>query len=210
MGERERATYAELDDAELIRLLREGHEDAQRELFARYEKVVNLKARRYYIKGADQQDIVQEGLIGLYKAMRDYDTGRQSSFRAFAELCITRQMITAIKSATRQKHTPLNSYVSLNKPVSEDEPERLLGDVLGVDISANPEELLIGNEDFDRVKACIEQSLSSFEAQVLDLHLGGKSYQVIAQVLGRSAKSVDNALQRIKRKLAAALRANRE
>ena len=206
----ERATYVGLDDVELINLLRSGEEGAQQELFARYEKVVNLKARRYYIKGADQQDIVQEGLIGLYKAMRDYDANREASFRAFAELCITRQMITAIKSATRQKHTPLNSYVSLNKPVSEDEPERLLGDVLGVDAGANPEELLINNENFDRVKACIEQSLSPFESRVLDLHLGGKSYQVIARTLERSTKSVDNALQRIKRKLTAALRAERE
>ncbi len=151
--------------------------------------------------GADREDIIQEGMIGLYKAIRDYREDKQSSFRAFAELCITRQMITAIKSATRQKHIPLNSYVSLNKPVYDDGSDRTLIDMLSSTKSTNPEDLIIGREDYEAVESCIGEELSKFEKQVLLSYLLGKSYQQIGMELNRQPKAVDNALQRVKRKL---------
>ena len=140
-------------------------------------------------------------MIGLYKAIRDYKEERLSSFRAFAELCITRQMITAIKTATRQKHIPLNSYVSLNKPVYDDDSDRTLIDVLSAGRMANPEDLLIGQEDYAAIEERIGEVLSVLEREVLLSYLSGKSYQEIAEELGRHVKSIDNALQRVKRKL---------
>ena len=188
-------------DEELIPLARNGDDRAIDELFDRYKNFVRAKARSYFLIGADREDIIQEGMIGLYKAIRDYRDDRQSSFRAFAELCITRQMITAIKTATRQKHIPLNSYVSLNKPVYDDGSDRTLIDMLSNSKSTNPEDLLIGREDYEAVESCIGEQLSKFEKQVLRLYLLGKSYQQIAQELDRQPKAVDNALQRVKHKL---------
>lgn len=151
--------------------------------------------------GADREDIIQEGMIGLYKAIRDFRQDKLSSFRAFAELCITRQIITAIKTATRQKHIPLNSYVSLNKPIYDDESERTLLDVLSGTRISNPEELVISQEDFNSIECKIEELLSDLEWNVLSSYLQGKSYQEIAADLNRHVKSIDNALQRVKRKL---------
>lgn len=191
----------ELTDEELIPLARKGEDKANDELFERYKNFVRAKARSYFLIGADREDIIQEGMIGLYKAIRDFREDKQSSFRAFAELCITRQMITAIKSATRQKHIPLNSYVSLNKPVYDDGSDRTLIDMLSSAKTTNPEDLLIGREDYEAVESCIGEELSKFEKQVLMLYLSGKTYQQIGAELNRQPKAVDNALQRVKRKL---------
>jgi RNA polymerase sporulation-specific sigma factor len=152
--------------------------------------------------GGDREDVIQEGMIGLYKAIRDYDPGRQSSFRSFAELCVTRQMITAIKTATRRKHSPLNGYISLSRTMStEDEGERLLTDILAAKEICDPAEIVISAWEGDNIKRGLCEALSSFEAQVLRYYMDGHSYQEIAERLGRHAKSVDNALQRIKRKV---------
>ena len=188
-------------DEKLIPIARDGQDKAIDELFERYKNFVRAKARSYFLIGADREDIIQEGMIGLYKAIRDYREDKQSSFRAFAELCITRQMITAIKSATRQKHIPLNSYVSLNKPVYDDGSDRTLIDMLSSTKSTNPEDLIIGREDYEAVESCIGEELSKFEKQVLLSYLLGKSYQQIGMELNRQPKAVDNALQRVKRKL---------
>lgn len=192
---------SDIADEELIPIAREGQDKAIDELFERYKNFVRAKARSYFLIGADREDIIQEGMIGLYKAIRDYRGDKQSSFRAFAELCITRQMITAIKSATRQKHIPLNSYVSLNKPVYDDGSDRTLIDMLSSTKSTNPEDLIIGREDYEAVESCIGEELSKFEKQVLLSYLLGKSYQQIGAELNRQPKAVDNALQRVKRKL---------
>jgi RNA polymerase sporulation-specific sigma factor len=163
-----------------------------------------MKARSYFLVGADKEDIVQEGMIGLYKSIRDFQLSKQTSFRAFAELCITRQIITAIKTATRQKHIPLNSYVSLNRPMSQDdggEPDRVLVDVLSTHASADPVELVISSEEVRSMQTSFSQILSDLESHVLRLYLEGKSYQEIARGLKRHVKSIDNALQRIKRKV---------
>lgn len=170
-------------------------------LLVKYKNFVRSKARSYFLVGADREDIVQEGMIGLYKAMRDYRLDKKSSFRAFAELCITRQIITAIKTATRQKHKPLNSYVSLNKPIYEDECERTLVDVISSEKMQNPEEIVIDQEDLSTIESKIGEMLSVLERRVLSLYLQGKSYVEIGKILNRHVKSIDNALQRIKGKL---------
>ena len=192
--------YREMEDGELVRLA-ETDEMALEYLLNKYKYFVRAKARSYFLIGADREDLVQEGMIGLYKAIRDYRDDRQASFRAFAELCITRQIITAIKTATRQKHKPLNSYVSLNKPIYDEESDRTLFDViLGPKVS-NPEEIMIDREDLAAVEEKIGEVLSDLEWKVLELYLQGKSYQEIAEILGRRSKSIDNALQRVKTKL---------
>jgi RNA polymerase sporulation-specific sigma factor len=170
-------------------------------LLVKYKNFVRSKARSYFLIGADKEDIVQEGMIGLYKAMRDYRTDKNASFRAFAELCITRQIITAIKTATRQKHKPLNSYVSLNKPIYDDECERTLVDIIGGEKMLNPEEIVIDQEDLSTIEIKIGEMLSDLERKVLGLYLQGKSYVEIGKTLNRHVKSIDNALQRIKGKL---------
>ena len=170
-------------------------------LLNKYKNFVRSKARSYFLIGADHEDIVQEGMIGLYKAIRDFKEEKLSSFRAFAELCITRQIITAIKTATRQKHIPLNSYVSLNKPIYDEESDRTLLDVITEGWVANPEEVLISQEDVSSIEGKIGEMLSGLEKQVLLSYLEGKSYQEISREMGRHVKSVDNALQRVKRKL---------
>ncbi|HBU12965.1 MAG TPA: RNA polymerase sporulation sigma factor SigH [Clostridiales bacterium] len=170
-------------------------------LLQKYKNLVRSKARSYFLIGADREDIMQEGMIGLYKAIRDYSPDKKASFRVFAELCVTRQIITAIKTATRQKHKPLNSYVSLNKPVYDEESERMLMDVLvGAKVS-NPEDIFIDKEDFRSIEGEIAKMLSPLEKKVLLCYLNGKSYQEIAQVMGRTEKSIDNALQRAKGKI---------
>ena len=196
--------YSEFDnqlDEEVILEARNGNSRAQDYLISKYENFVKSKAKSYFLIGADKEDIYQEGMIGLYKAIRDFKPDKLTSFKAFAELCVTRQIITAIKTATRQKHIPLNTYVSLNKPIYEEESDRTLLDVLdGVRIT-DPEELIISQEQMEHIESEISKVLSDLELEVLTSYLDGKSYQEIACDLDRHAKSIDNALQRVKRKL---------
>ncbi len=193
--------FASLTDEEVVTLAQEADGTALEYLLNKYKNFVRSKARSYFLIGADHEDIVQEGMIGLYKAIRDFKHDKLSSFRAFAELCITRQIITAIKTATRQKHIPLNSYVSLNKPLYDEESDRTLLDVIIESRATNPEELLISQEDLMSIRDKIDEVLSSLEQEVLAAYLDGESYQEIAENLGRHVKSIDNALQRVKRKL---------
>lgn len=194
--------YEEMTDEQIVQLAQAGEEPALVYLLNKYKNFVRSKARSYFLIGADHEDIVQEGMIGLFKAIRDYREDRLSSFRAFAELCITRQIITAIKTATRQKHIPLNSYVSLNKPIYDEESDRTLLDVITEGYLANPEDVLINREDMSLIEVRIARSLSPLERQVLAKYLQGKSYQEISRDMKRQIKSIDNALQRVKRKLA--------
>ncbi len=193
--------FSPMTDEEVVKLAQNSDGMALEYLLNKYKNFVRSKARSYFLIGADHEDIVQEGMIGLYKAIRDYRDDKQSAFRGFAELCVTRQIITAIKTATRQKHIPLNSYVSLNKPVYEDDSERTLMDVITQSWVANPEEMLINKEDLSLMEGKISKVLSGLEKQVLYYYLEGKSYQEISDDLGRHVKSIDNALQRVKRKL---------
>lgn len=190
-----------LSDGEIIVIIHEGNTDALNFLIRKYQSFVRLKARSYFLIGGDREDIIQEGMIGLYKAIRDFKEDRLSSFKAFAELCITRQIITAIKTATRQKHIPLNTSVSLDKPVFDEESDRTLLDVIAGPVLDDPEGLMIHREDFVQMEDEMNKVLSSLEKQVLALYLDGQSYQEISEELNRQVKSVDNALQRIKRKL---------
>jgi len=193
--------FADMTDEAVVELAQAHDSVAIEYLLSKYKNFVRSKARSYFLIGADHEDIVQEGMIGLFKAIRDYQAERLSSFRAFAELCITRQIITAIKTATRQKHVPLNSYVSLNKPIYDEESDRTLMDVIVEGRAQNPEELIIGRENLVSIRDSVDQVLSSLEQDVLNAYLDGKSYQEIADKLGRHVKSIDNALQRVKRKL---------
>jgi RNA polymerase sporulation-specific sigma factor len=193
--------YDELADEEIVDIAKQGDSDAEEYLIHKYKNFVRAKARSYFLIGADREDIIQEGMIGLYKAIRDFKPDKLASFRAFAELCITRQIITAIKTATRQKHIPLNSYVSLNKPIYDEESDRTLLDVLSGNKITDPEELVISREEFNDIESKMDEFLSDLERNVLNAYLDGKSYQEIALELNRHVKSVDNALQRVKRKL---------
>lgn len=196
------AELKDLNDEELVERARSGVDVAIDLLLHRYRHYARAKARTYFLAGADREDIVQEGMIGLYKAIRDFEPSRNIAFRAFAELCMTRQIITAIKTATRQKHAPLNSYVSLNKPVSEDDDsDRSVGDSITSTTMDNPVDLVISKEEVEKIRSSVERLLSGFETEVLTLYMEGKSYQEIGGMLGRHVKSIDNALQRIKRKL---------
>lgn len=193
--------YDELADEQVAELSAEGDKNAAEYLLGKYKNLVRSRAKQYFIAGADRDDIVQEGMIGLFKAIRDFDPTKQASFRGFAEICIRRQIITAVKTAARQKHIPLNSYVSLSMPVYEDESERTLVDMLAERESVDPEEMFLRREKTEAMEAEISQKLSALEQTVLSLYLGGMNYQEIAVELGRTPKSIDNALQRIKRKL---------
>ena len=188
-------------DEDIVGMIREGDEDALEFLINKYKNFVRAKARSYFLIGADREDIIQEGMIGLYKAIRDFRGDKLSSFRAFAELCITRQIITAIKTATRQKHIPLNSYISLNKPIYDEDSDRTLLDIISGSKIADPEELIVSKEEFDNIEEKMGEILSSLEWKVLMYYLEGKSYQEIAVDLKRHVKSIDNALQRVKRKV---------
>ncbi|PAQ15166.1 RNA polymerase sporulation sigma factor SigH [Bacillus sp. FJAT-42315] len=190
-----------LNDEQLIELVHNGNSDALDYLIHKYRNFVRAKARSYFLIGADREDIVQEGMIGLYKAIRDYKEDKLTTFKAFAELCITRQIITAIKTATRQKHIPLNSYVSLDKPIYDEESDRTLMDVITGAKAMNPEELIINREQFNSIEDKMNELLSDLERKVLALYLDGQSYQEISEELNRHVKSIDNALQRVKRKL---------
>ncbi|MGH2754525.1 MAG: RNA polymerase sporulation sigma factor SigH [Actinomycetota bacterium] len=190
------------DDEQLVELARGGDDQAIEVLLHRYRHYARAKARSYFLAGADKEDIVQEGMIGLYKAIRDFQPSKNTAFRAFAELCMTRQIITAIKTATRQKHIPLNSYVSLNKPAPDDNDDaRSLEESLEARTTSDPADLVVSAEEIANIRASVGRVLSAFETEVLQLYMDGKSYQQIADMLGRHVKSIDNALQRIKRKL---------
>lgn len=203
--------YEELEDEFIVELIRDGDSDAIDFLINKYKNFVRAKARTYFLIGADREDIIQEGMIGLYKAIRDYQEEKISSFRAFAELCVTRQIITAIKAATRQKHIPLNSYISLHKPIFDEESERTtLMDIMIGGRAANPEEVFIGQENLALIEQRMGEILSPLECQVLSLYLQGKAYYEIADEMERDIKSIDNALQRVKKKLEKLLNENGE
>jgi RNA polymerase sporulation-specific sigma factor len=195
--------YEECQDDELIRRLRDGDGSVMDYLMEKYKDLVRRKARSMYLPGADQEDLIQEGMIGLFKAVRDYDCGRDASFYTFADLCISRQMYTAVQASKRLKHSPLNSYVSLYERSSEgtDNEEKNLIEALAARTQMSPEELFLDKERVEDLERAIETELSSFEKQVLDLYLTGMSYTQIAKVLGRDEKSTDNALQRLKSKI---------
>ncbi|WP_156291779.1 RNA polymerase sporulation sigma factor SigH [Oceanobacillus salinisoli] len=197
-----------LDDEGILALIHQGNSHALDYLIQKYKNFVRAKARTYFLIGADKEDIVQEGMIGLYKAIRDYDGDKLSSFKAFAELCITRQIITAIKTATRQKHIPLNSYVSLDKPIYDEESDRTLLDVIAGSRTVDPQELLINREKMGDMELKLSELLSELEKKVLHLYLDGRTYQEISVDLKRHVKSIDNALQRVKRKLEQLLESN--
>ena len=200
-GEKSSVNCRNCDDEELIYLACQGNLLAEERLINRYKKLVKIKARSYFLIGADTEDIIQEGMIGLYKAVRNYQFKKLSSFKAFAELCITRQIITAIKSATRQKHIPLNSYTSLNRPIYNEDSDRTLLDIVDNMSINDPQDLFLNSEKLNNLKVRIKRILSDLERDVLESYLDAKSYQEIAADLGRHVKSIDNALQRIKRKL---------
>ncbi len=193
--------YTDMEDENIVEEAKAGDSQALEYLITKYKNFVKVKARSYFLVGADKEDIIQEGMIGLYKAIRDYNRDKLTSFKAFAELCITRQIITAIKTATRQKHMPLNSYVSLNKPIYDEESDRTLLDVISGAKVTDPEELIISSEELYSMESKIIELLSDLEWEVLMSYLDGKTYQEIAEELDRHVKSIDNALQRVKRKL---------
>ncbi|MBM7557849.1 RNA polymerase sporulation sigma factor SigH [Halanaerobacter jeridensis] len=197
----EYSDYRDMTDDEVVDLAQEGNALAFEYLIKKYKNFVKARSNSYFLIGADSDDIVQEGMIGLYKAIRDYKKEELASFFSFAELCITRQIITAIKTATRQKHQPLNSYVSLDKPIFHADSNRTLLDVLEGSKLDNPERLVVSDEIYDILESNIQNMLSELELKVLQEYLKGRSYQDIANSLGRHVKSVDNALQRVKKKL---------
>lgn len=193
--------FTDKKDEDIVAMAKTGNNRALEYLLCKYQNFVKAKAKSYFLIGADKEDIYQEGMIGLFKAIRDFKDDKLASFKVFAELCITRQIITAVKTATRQKHIPLNTYISLNKPIYDEESDRTLLDILsGIRVS-DPEELIIDREEMENIESKIQEVLSGLEMEVLNSYLDGKSYQEIASDLDRQAKSIDNALQRVKRKL---------
>lgn len=194
--------YSNDTDEELILRLRDGEEQITDYIMDKYKNLVRSRAGRMYILGADREDLIQEGMIGLFKAIRYYDAGRDASFLTFAELCVTRQMYTAVQAAGRKKHAPLNTYISLYaESSSQTEEEKNLQESLASLGVRSPEELLIDRENVARIENAIDTELSGFERQVLELYLTGMSYTEIARVLGRDDKSTDNALQRCRSKI---------
>lgn len=193
--------FGTLVDEEVLSHVQKGDKIAVEYLIKKYERIVRKKANNYFLVGSDRDDVVQEGLIGLYKAICDYDKDKRSSFRSFAELCITRQIITSIKTATRLKHTPLNTYVSIYKPVHDESSDRTLLDMIDSEESIDPEALLVHREKYQYIQSQLMKALTRLEWDVLCLYLQGCSYEEIAERLGRQEKSIDNALQRVKRKV---------
>lgn len=201
--------YELYSDEELIDRIRDGEKDIADYLIDKYKNLVRKKAKSMFILGADKDDLIQEGMIGLFKAIRDYDAGRDASFLTFADLCVSRQMYTAVQASGREKHAPLNSYISLYADLSEQSDGKEQGEliqVLAAKEESNPEKIVIDKENLEMIEAVIEKELSSFEKQVLDLYVTGMSYTEIAKVLGRDEKSTDNALQRLKAKIKRAVK----
>ena len=200
--------YSTYTDEELILRLRDGEEAIMDYIMNKYKNLVRKYARNMYILGAEEQDLIQEGMIGLFRAIKDYDSGRDASFFTFADLCISRKMYNAIEASKREKHTPLNNYISLYAYKDEDNKDGKSGfiDLLSAGDISNPENLLIDKENVKQIEEIVEQELSNFEKQVFDLYITGMKYVQIAKVLGRDEKSTDNALQRIKSKLKKAMK----
>jgi len=196
------SNYSSLRDEEVVALAKCGDDLATKFLLRKYRGLVEGKARNYFLAGADHEDVVQEGMIGLYKAVRDYNPDKLAAFHSFAELCITRQIITAVKTASRQKHVALNTCVSLEAPIGDEDSSRTLSETLGEPSSGDPERVLISKQFAKEIIRRIKRELSELEASALQHYLDGKSYQEIAGCLGRHMKQVDNALQRAKRKIA--------
>ena len=193
--------YSNMKDEDLIRKIKSGDNDALDYILNKYQEVVNMKVSRYFIIGAEKEDIIQEGLIGLYKAIKSFDPEKQNSFKSFANLCIERQLITAIKSSNRQKHMPLNSYLSLNTSAYEDDEDGTeLIETFEVDTIEDPLETITKQESFDEIQKAVNKSLSKFESQVLEKYMQGDSYEIIAKRLDTPVKSIDNAIQRIRKK----------
>lgn len=193
--------YEEKTDSQLVELANNGDIYAMEYLILMYKNFVRAKTRSYFLIGADRDDIIQEGMLGLFKAIRDFNPEKNASFKSFAELCITRQMITAVKTATRLKHTPLNTYVSLNKNIYDDDTEKTLMEILNNRMELDPEEIIINDEKLKDTERKIKGNLSKFENKVLDLYISGNDYREIAEMLDKQPKSIDNALQRIKKKI---------
>lgn len=203
--------YEQYSDEELMMRLRDGESGIMDFIMNKYKNLVKSKAKSMYILGADGDDLIQEGMIGLFKAVRDFDSGRDASFFTFADLCISRQMYTAVQASRRQKHIPLNTYISFYATARENsernEEDMALVNILSLSAGQSPEEMVIDKENVEQLEKTIEKELSTFEKQVLDLYLTGMRYTQIAKVLGRDEKSTDNALQRIKSKLKKAIHA---
>lgn len=199
----EENTQSTIRDEDLIRRSRKGDEAASNELMSRYKAVVRNRASSYFMAGADQEDLIQEGMIGVFKAIRDYDEKKGASFRTFAELCIQRQIISAVKGASRMKHAPLNESVSLNRPVSDgDDGAGPLEELLADEIDTNPEKMLLLREDMSYISQNLDDILSTLELQVWKMYVNGCSYREIAEKLDKTSKGVDSAIQRAKKKLA--------
>ena len=193
--------YSNINDEDLIKIIKSGNNDALNYLIEKYKEVVNMKVSRYFIIGAEREDIVQEGLIGLYKAIKNFDNEKQNSFKSFANLCIERQLITAIKSSNRQKHMPLNSYLSLNMSAYDDnEDDTSFYEIFDANVIEDPLDTITKKEYYQNVENIIEKSLSAFERQVLNELVNGNSYIAIAEKLNYPVKSIDNAIQRIRKK----------
>ena len=194
--------YSNLTDEQIVTEIKQGDEYALSYLLEKYKELVNMKVGKYFMVGAEKEDIMQEGMIGLYKAIKNFDTKKQNSFKTFANLCIERQLITAIKTSNRQKHMPLNSYLSLNMAAydsNEDDSVELI-DTFNSNTIEDPLETVMKKEYYEQIHNNIEKSLSKFEKQVLDRFMKGESYNVIAKRLDSPVKSVDNAIQRIRKK----------
>ncbi len=192
--------YDMMKDEDLIEIIKSGDKHALEYLLQKYKELVNMKVSKYFIVGAEREDIVQEGMIGLYKAIKGYNAEKQNSFKTFANLCIERQLITAIKTSNRQKHMPLNSYLSLNTSAYDEEDETSLIDTLDTKSSEDPLETITRKEYYSTVESAIDKSLSTFEKQVLNRYIQGESYVQIAAKLDAPVKSIDNAIQRIRKK----------
>jgi RNA polymerase sporulation-specific sigma factor len=200
----------ELSDEALVALAKNGDKEAERKVLVRYRQFVRLKANSYFLAGGDGDDLIQEGYIGLYKAIRDYEYGRSTTFRSFAELCVTRQIITAIKTASRQKHQPLNTYISFaHTPSGADYDTRTLADIIPSGRSTDPVQQVISSEECVSLTDCLVRLLSPLESRVLKYYIEGNSYEAIAEHIGHDTKTVDNALQRIKRKVTLHLESRR-
>lgn len=197
----ETITDKQITDEELVRISKLGNKQAESLLINRYKNFVKIKARSYFLIGADKEDIIQEGMIGLFKGIRDYNPEKACCFKSFAELCIQRQIITAIKSATRLKHSPLNTYISLDMPLYNEEFDKTLIDSIANTKVLEPEEIIISQEEVGNMEAIMLTVLSDLEWVVLTNYVTGKSYYEIAEELNREVKSIDNALQRVKKKL---------
>lgn len=201
MKNNSKCNYSDISDEEIIKLIKNGDTAAQDFILNKYKVLVRSKAKAYFLIGADNDDIIQEGMIGLYKAIRDFCDDKNTKFKSFADLCINRQIITAVKTATRQKHMPLNSYVSLNKQAFDEDSDETFINLIRETKVSDPETLFIGEEEKDSIVTHMEKALSEFEYKVLECYLNGDSYVEISKAINKSEKSIDNALQRIKKKI---------